>query len=335
MKTYVSRRMIEIGAYVLASLILYHLNILLFLFLVPLQVLYERRGEQAFTEATVVFAVAIAVIRLLRITLSDITQAEGVILGLDLIIPLLLIGGLYAVNILWNYFGRKLFTMYAAALIAASIAIPVGIFISRRPDIIEYFLEYTKQITAVMRDSLGSEDITGTSLGIFLEPKQMIAFIREIISATFVFLYFFLLSAGWWIGHEIGVHTSKQHYKSLPAERFFLPENMIWVFLLSWTAIFIDITIGIGFLKYAAWNIGLIQLFLYFIQGMGIINHYLEKRKAVKRHRILFYVIVGIFLLWPGINLAILIGIPGLGISEIWIAHRKVDNNKEKGDNSL
>ena len=80
---------------------------------------------------------------------------------------------------------------------------------------------------------------------------------------------------------------------------------------------------GIGAVRYAAWNIGLIGLFVFGMQGIGIIQTILDRRAVSRQIRVVISAGMVFMVFWPGVNLVVLIGLPVLGVSELWIHYRK------------
>ncbi|RKX77324.1 MAG: hypothetical protein DRP87_09545 [Spirochaetes bacterium] len=105
---------------------------------------------------------------------------------------------------------------------------------------------------------------------------------------------------------------------------FFMPEKMIWPLLVSWAGIFIDRFLDLGLLGYAFWNVGSIFLVLYALQGIGILKYLFNRYNFSRLTRVFIGLALVIMLFWPGVNLLVIVGIPALGVSELWIKYRKL-----------
>jgi hypothetical protein len=83
-----------------------------------------------------------------------------------------------------------------------------------------------------------------------------------------------------------------------------------------------DLFFGISYWAYAAWNIGLVLLFLFGLQGMAIMLFIFEKHRVP---RLFWFLLVGglvVLAASPGAGLFIVLAVPVLGISENWIRYR-------------
>ena len=145
--------------------------------------------------------------------------------------------------------------------------------------------------------------------------------IREILYKNYMFVYFTVLAGC--------VRLADMSYsRSTGVVRFTIssfkvPDRFVWFLLIPWAGILLDSIRPLGALGYVFWNAGFILLAVFGAQGFGIIMHLLEKRGASRSLKRMISVLVFVFLLWPGINYLVLIGLPGLGVSELWIHYRK------------
>ena len=124
-----------------------------------------------------------------------------------------------------------------------------------------------------------------------------------------------------WLGDVIASKTMGTDRVVLGAYR--VPHPGLWVFLISWSAILLDLVVGIGFLRYVAWNFGMVMLVLYGVQGVGVVRHWLVSRGVSGWLRVALGVGLILTLFWPGVNLIVMILVPGIGVSETWIQYRK------------
>ncbi|MEW5816027.1 MAG: DUF2232 domain-containing protein, partial [Spirochaetota bacterium] len=130
-----------------------------------------------------------------------------------------------------------------------------------------------------------------------------------------------ILSGNWWLGTSIGRRLKGE--QAFEITRFSLPDFFIWPLLVSWAGILLDLFKNIGILGYVFWNAGFISLFLFGLQGLGIIRFLFGKHKVARGLRLISGIVLAVFILWPGLNIIVMIGIPGLGVSELWIKYRK------------
>ena len=114
---------------------------------------------------------------------------------------------------------------------------------------------------------------------------------------------------------------------------FSVPDQLIWVFIASWSIILIDLKFSVGLLGTIGWNIGLTVSLLYGAVGLSIISHLSAKRgKRVSPARLMFLCVL--ILLVPGANLLLCVIIPIIGISEIWIKFRAESKESPNENNT-
>jgi hypothetical protein len=136
------------------------------------------------------------------------------------------------------------------------------------------------------------------------------------------------LRGGLFISHVIffGVSAalsrqSIQHRWSLKA--FHVDFGWIWVLSLMLLAILGGFVFSIEPLEILGWNGALTAILLYFLQGMGIISHYIDHPRLSRGNRFVLRTMLLVLLLSPGINAVVLAGLCLLGIAENWVSLRK------------
>lgn len=106
-------------------------------------------------------------------------------------------------------------------------------------------------------------------------------------------------------------------------DRVHLPENFIWVLLISWTVILLDIIAGLGTAAVIGWNIGLTAAMLYVLQGLAVFRVIVNRRRITPVSGFQLCMLLGVLMFIPGINMMALTALGILGVTEIWIAYRK------------
>jgi uncharacterized protein YybS (DUF2232 family) len=107
-----------------------------------------------------------------------------------------------------------------------------------------------------------------------------------------------------------------------------LNEKLIWGFLLGWFGVLLSLLRPLGWVSIVFWNIALLSTVLYGMQGIDILRYYIKK---VERLRIVILVTILLFVFIPGLNILMMVGVPLLGVSEIWIQYRRtVEERSEK-----
>ena len=103
---------------------------------------------------------------------------------------------------------------------------------------------------------------------------------------------------------------------------FRLESGWLWPLIVSGALVLADLFFGISAWAYAAWNIGLVLLFLFGLQGLAIVLFLFEKYRVPRLLWFLFIVGLAVLAASPGAGLFFVLVIPVLGISENWIRYR-------------
>jgi hypothetical protein len=164
--------------------------------------------------------------------------------------------------------------------------------------------------------------LLGTGL---TDTQQMFTFIKEVFFRNYIFTYFLLVTGNWYAGTVIGNRSLQKEYPSI--SEFVIPDFFIWFLLGSWTGVLIDTLLGLGPLRYLFWNIALISLFLFGLQGFAIARHLLDKYNVARGTRFALGLAALILFFIPGVNLVLIVGLPGFGLSELWIKYRKAERS--------
>lgn len=106
-----------------------------------------------------------------------------------------------------------------------------------------------------------------------------------------------------------------------------IPNDFVWVFLLSFFGAILSGVFSLpSVLNVVLWNLALLSAVAYGIQGFAILVFLIRKKiNALVAHK--FAVMLGFSMVIPGVNMAVLVGLPLLGVLETWIVFRKP--NKE------
>jgi hypothetical protein len=303
------------------SLLFYKLGIFFLLFLVPLQVLYVRRGltTQLYSFGIVLFFIFLfAVISTRKIENGTL---RGTLLLLEMVVPALLMTGLAVVNAHNEYIHRNLYKLLAATIITGLVSIVIIVLMVRSEAYINFIKDQMDLMLEAFSQAFTTEGTAGMMFGGMLTTERIFEMARKILLRNYLFLYFMMLVGNWRAGTAIGKRSIGESVT--PFSGFSLPDFFIWPLLISWTGVLFDSLIGTGFFSYIFWNSGLVFLFLYGLQGFAIIRHLFEKYSVSRGLRFLFGFGVVILFMIPGLNFLLIIGIPGLGVSELWIKLRK------------
>ena len=310
----------ELAVISLVAFVLYQMNMLV-LFCIPLQVLYIRRGERELLYAGALVLVAIGIAGLVRTApVEDMALRRGLLL-IEVMLPAFFLGGLIAVNVRWRAPVRTLSRVLAVAAGAGIVSIPLILRLGRSQNFSELIRAQVDTLVGVFQSGAGSAG------DLLPETDQLVELIIGLLLRNYVFAYYLTLVGSVWVGRSIAHRLQRGKMPTL--RQLHVPDQMIWVLLVPWALVLLDLKVDIGALRYAAWNIGLMMLFTYGMQGVGILQTLLDRRNVSRGLRVLLTAGMLLVVLWPGVNMIVLIGLPCLGVSELWIHFRKEQKERE------
>ena len=111
---------IETALFSISSIFLYQLSLGIFLFLIPLQILYIRHGEKYFIASLLTTFSVVAIVKYIRIKTSGSGEGFGVFFPLELAILISFLGGIFLINYIKL---QKLSTLYRLFVITAGFGI--------------------------------------------------------------------------------------------------------------------------------------------------------------------------------------------------------------------
>jgi hypothetical protein len=345
--------LIEVLVFAAISTLLYRLGMGPFLFLIPLQVLYIRRGKTSFGWAALVTLGLILGVGLLlarRLPISGVgissaavstgAVAESVLsqalpfVFLDMASAVLLIAGLALVQLpelspeLQLPALPRVTRHVIATAVAGVLFIPVILYLRSNEVFTEGVREFIGAWFDGMNRAIDAAGPEGMQTGI--QPIQTDAFleiINTVLLRSFLFSYFLVLTFSWWLGTIIGARSMGRQPGITRIADFKLPDRYVWPLIASLTLVVMNLIVPAEPLAILGWNSLLIMVFLYGVSGLGIIRYLLRKMNV--RPGVRWLVIIGIIILamTPRIGIAVLILIPGLGVSEVWLKYRKEERS--------
>jgi hypothetical protein len=300
----------------LLSALFYQLGFVLFLFLVPLQVLFERHGQQAFIRAGIVAWASVIVVRIAE--LRRITEATGVsaIAGVDIAVPAVFILGLWVMNSRHPQMPTAVYRLLLAGLVSVVIFVPGALLLLSNEGARTLMSEQFR---------LMYESIVNAGGGVaVITFEEFMTMSTNFLASSFAFMYIVVLSSNWVLGKVVG--SSGERVLVIQAlESFQVPLQLTWPALVSWAGMLFSIMLPLGAVRYIVWNAGMTALLLYGVQGIGIIRHEFERRNLIRGLRTLIVGAMVLSLMIPGLNILVLIGVPLLGISELWINYHRFE----------
>lgn len=343
--------MIEILIFAAVSTLLYRLGMGPILFLIPLQVLYVRRGKKSFGWAallTLGLILAVGLLLARRLPMSGLSAAAmsggapagfglsqaAPFLFLDMAVAVLLIGGLVLVQLpeLSPELQLPRLPRVTRHMIATGIAgvlfIPVILYLRSNEIFTEGVREFVGAWFEGMNRAIGASAPEGLQPGVQpIQTAALLEIINTVLLRSFLFSYFLMLSFSWWLGTIIGARSMGKHPGLTKIADFKLPDRYVWPLIASLALVVLNLFVPAEPLAIPAWNALLILVFLYGVSGLGIIRFLLRKLKVRPGVRWLLIVAIVILAMTPRIGIVVLILVPGLGVSEVWLKYRREERS--------
>lgn len=326
--------MIESLVFAVVSTLLYHLGMGFILFLIPLQVVLVRKGRKSFT---ISLGLALTLIIVVKLILLGRTQdpAAAPFLLIEIATVLSLTGGLVLIQMpeLDSGFERYRFPRVLRLLIttgaAGVVSVPLILYLRGNEQFIlgmqEIFSAFASNLNRAFSEAETLNLLSGSGL---FQAESLMRISRTFLLRSYLFDYFLLLTFSWWLGTVIGARSVGKKTGITRVADFKLPDTYIWPLIASLGLVLGTLLVPVEFLEILAWNSLLILMFLYGVAGLGILRFLFKKLKIPMGFRWLLILAIIILVMTPRINFIILILVPGLGVSEIWLKYRREERSK-------
>lgn len=316
----------EIIGFGILAVVFFQLNFFLLIFVIPLVVVYRRRGFLPGAAASLIAFGGIIGAKLYQLSRIADAFSRLDLFALDLVIPGSFILGLLAVEAP-AFKGRRLFARLLLATAAAIIvSLPLVVFVAVNPEF-DAILRY--QIQVVIKTLQAGEPIGPAGEG----PKAILEQVTRLSKQVFLYTYAagYLLTLG--VNYMVGDRFARKlkgveeqgGEKSFSFAAFKLPDGLVWWFLVSWAGVFFGMVSDIGFAKIALWNSALTATVMYGCQGIGILKTWTDKMGKGTKMLFTFSVVFSVFI--PGLNVILAAGVPLLGVTELWIQYRSKERS--------
>jgi len=319
-------RTLEILLFSLSSMLLYFTGVGIFLFLVPLQVVASRRGMRGLLTAIGAFFVVFLAIRFWPAIVSRGNTAPDILTFMELCIVAALMAGLIVVNAPIRRRPRTMIMILAATAAAGLVTVPVGSLISSSASFQTamngLFTEISHTLSSVFATT--ADGVASSLMASFLEPTRLRQMMESYLLRSLLVDYAVMISFSWWAGQAAAARALVL-FGAAPRFRFAqfrLDSWWLWPLIGSAALVLADLAFGPFTLAYAVWNIALVMLFLYGLQGMAILWFLFDKHRIPRFLWILLIVGLCIIAATPGAGVFIVLAVPVLGISENWIRYR-------------
>ncbi len=335
----INKTWLEITLFAIASIVLYQFSMGIFFFLIPLQILIVKRGYDAFLYASVLTFIAVITVKLIRLGVSNLTAEVKPLMLLEILVLVSLLGGLILLNTNFKKltFNSTLIKILSITGVFGILSVPFILYYRNNVQFIKFMDMVFNSISEYLKQMFGSNN-TGTEAIFekYINPKSLKETTTQIFYKSYIFDYFALIGFSWWVGTTSSVRAATMlgtynGETNIPrVANFKLPEYYLWPLIINFALVLIDFKINLSAIGYIAWNIFLILVLLYAIQGIAIINFLFKYFRVNIGFRFIVFFTLAILLFTPKINILILILIPGLGISEIWIKYREFERRERE-----
>jgi hypothetical protein len=344
---------IEILIFAAVSTLLYRLGMGPLLFLIPLQVLYIRRGKKSFGWAALltlglILAIGLFLARrfpMVGAGLSGAAMSEGALsqaaltqaapfLFLDMAVAVLMIGGLALIQLpemspeLQIPRLPRVTRHMIATAIAGLLCVPVILYLRGNDIFTAGIREFIGAWFNGMNRAIAASGADAIQPGVQpIQADALLEIINTVLLRSFLFSYFLVLSFSWWLGTIIGARSIGRHPGLTRIADFKLPDQYVWPLIASLALVVLNLLIPAEPLAILAWNALLSLAFLYGVSGLGIIRFLLRKLNVRPGVRWLLIMVLVILAMTPRIGIAVLILVPGLGVSEVWLKYRREERS--------
>jgi len=319
----------------LLSVVCFRLGFLLLVFLVPIQVVWLRRGE---TGGLIASAVMVAIVGVIAaVTAVRATAQSGSMDGMPLIDIAVAAGPLLGLAVMngstvgavAHRLGLKRDLMVAervllVAVVAALFYAPVLLVVSSS-GAGDRFLDVQ---ASFLRQLLGESDPESGDI------EATARLLIDVFVSGMIVVVLLLVLGSWWAGRRLvlrprsGRQPDNEVFaraKQVRLATFVLPSQMVWVLIGAWVGVVLTMVADLGQFRHVVWNAALVMLVAYAGQGMAIGRHLLDRRGVGQGARIGVAVGLIVVLLVPGLNLVVIVGLPALGVSEVWIDYHRLE----------
>lgn len=301
------------------SVFAYQTGFFFFLFLVPLQLLLFRSGLKVARIA--VLGVGVALVYLgIRHTAQGASDVRFSLLMVELVIPILLLGGFLLENGFFGNIGGVLLNALLATVITALVSIAVLHVLLGNEAFIAYYKTQFSDMFNILKTTLAASSDIDLVPMMDMDVDTMLSHVSSVFFKGFLFAYFCIL----FVSYIFALSVERLAKREVGIITVMIPDYFVWVLIVSLSLVLADARFQLNpVLGYVGWNVFLIVMFLYGLRGMGLIRQMLEVRKVHPVVRFFLSFAAVILLLHPRYGRVLLVGIPLVGISEIWFKYKR------------
>ena len=310
--------MLIFAALTAASILIFQISVVFFLFAVPLFIIQQRYGVQYLFMAGFFVALVIVIQTVIRGSGIEGKSLRQFLIIAELAYPLAIIGGVMVIS---YYQMRTLHLLIATTVGFAILSIPMIYYYSGNEEIVTLLKDQIIYVSDMFSKGAASSDSFESAVLVKeLQPDRIVEATSKLVFRNYLLAYFIMLTGSWYFADAVSRRWHKKPKFNLVD--FIVPETFIWPLIVFLVGILADVFVGIGWIGHLMWNSTFIMALIYGLHGIGLIEYLLNRYKVSRSSRRFIVIISIAVLLLPGINLVILIGVPVLGVSELWIRYR-------------
>jgi hypothetical protein len=310
----------------LASLVLYHTVVGIPLFLVPLQIVATRRGVRSLATAVGAFFTMFVVIRFWPTIFSSTHALPDVLGAIEIGVVGVLLLGMIVMNVPLRRRPRQMVMILAATALAGAISLPAMAWISSMPAFQQSMDaslgEFSRMLSSLPAPVADAR--LAAVISLMSHPAQLRSLLEATLLRSMLAYYAIMLTFSWWAGQASA--NRGRALAGLPPvfqfSRFRMDAGWLWPMIAAGGLVLADLFFGISVWAYAAWNIGLVLLFLFGLQGMAIVRFLFEKHGVPRFFWFMLVAALVVIARQSDAGLFVVLVIPVLGISENWIRYR-------------
>jgi len=289
--------------------------------LVPIQVAYGRRGRRSGLAAAGASIAVLAIVMASRLSAAEALNLSD--LGKGLVPPLAIIAALALVNArFWERIPAT-YRILAVAGACSLASLPVLATITRDPAFTEYLSSRLDTMLSPLRAQVGEQSYEASALAAALDAKSMAATAMKTLSSIYAAILAAMVGFDWWVGNRLAGPGSPGREAAPALSLYKAPYAMLWAFLATWAivlaAMFLDAPAAA---KAAAWNIAISCSLPYAAQGLGIAVCLSNTWKLPRLMKVAIAATAAMALVYPTASLVVAVGLPLLGVTEVWIPYR-------------
>jgi len=314
-------------------------------YLLPLQATLIRRGRQAFLVTAVISLSLLLLFRLYMASsliqgmeemairtpenplFSGVGSVVTPLIAIELLTLAALVGGLIFVDFYrepgWRTIYRLLGATGGASAVGVVLVLILGgnsEFIASLERMFAEVMRYFRDMMAEVSEAQSAEPAPAVTP--MTRDLLMKGFWHYVLSG-FMFGYFINLSITVYLGRLWEARTFGAGQRLPRLKEFSIPEAFVWPLIACWAVVLLGRFQDLRGIEIVALNGGLILLFLYGLQGIGILRHLVDKHGLRRRFNMIAILVVILMLIFPPLAILLLVLVPGLGVSEIWIKFRQ------------